>query len=122
MSSHNNITSNITKQVDQTCCNNNKRADHAILAQSDTNTFPVWGVDTAASLLSGLPKPLPNYSNDSLSDRRNDVAQIDRMKEALTCLVGWTKAAPATASGNTNKSNISSNFCKGRSTLLPLKG
>ena len=109
MPSHNNITStsNIAKQEDQTCCC--ERTGHtAILAQSPqsvTNAFPVWSSHTAASLLSGLPKPLPNYKNDSRNDRRNDVAQIDQIKEALTCLDGWTKAAPA--SGNINKSNIS---------------
>ena len=107
--SSDNTTSNITKQKDQTCCC--KRTDHVATfaqTQSVTNTFPVWGVDTASSLLSGLPKPLPNYSDDS---PLNDVAQIERMKEALTCF-GLTKAA--SGSDNTNKSNISisSNFCK----------
>ena len=117
MPSHN-ITSSVTKQEDQICC---KRTDQAtILAQTQsvTNTFPVWGIDTAAHLLSRLPKSLPNYSDNSRSDRYNDVAQIERIKEALTCLLdGWTEAAPG--SGNNNKSNISSgsNFCKASTSV-----
>ena len=120
MSSHNIASaSNITKQEDQTYCNITRR-DHATHAQTQSvsNTFPVWGINTAASLLSGLPKPLPNYSNDSRRDRRNDIfAQIDQIKEAVSHLVGWrTKAAPA--SSNSIKSDISSNFSEAGPPLV----